>query len=554
MVGLAIISRMAPPLITPNNGCHNFMFRRHAREQSALDRAFSPRRRALLQACGALGSAAFVAPPRADPWCERYPFTLGVASGYPQPRSMVLWTRLAPEPLAPDGGLPAENIPVRWELAHDAGFRQIAASGAVHAEPAWAHSVHVEPEGLEPEQTYWYRFHALGATSAVGRTRTAPLGHGPVAQLRLGVGSCQHYAQGWFGAYRYLAAERLDLFLHLGDYIYESSWGDDLVRSQGVQEPVTLTDYRRHHALYKTDTDLQAAHASCPWLMVWDDHEVENDYAGAISQNNDDPAWFLRRRAAAYRAYYEHMPLPRTMVPFGASMRIYTRIRYGQLADLHLLDNRQYRSPQPCPKPGRAGSAMIPDCAARRDPRATMLGARQEQWLAANLRASTASWNLLGQQTLMAQSDSAPGPEQAFFSDGWDGYPAARQRLLEVLAEPRPRNPVVLGGDVHSFWVSELKQDFDDPASATVASEFVTTSITSQSLPEDRIQTTVRENPHILYANGAERGYLRLDVTPDFIRADLLGLSSVKVRDPSCHAQASFIVESGRAGPQRLRG
>ena len=511
---------------------------------------FSLQRRSLLRAIGLVGASALVGPVRADLWRERNPFTLGVASGYPQPDSMVLWTRLAPEPLAPDGGLPAENIPVRWELARDVGFRDLAAAGTVYAQPQWAHSVHVEPYGLEPERDYWYRFHVNGATSPIGRTRTAPKHDAPVGQLRLGVSSCQHYAQGWYGVYRHVEADHLDLFLHLGDYIYESAWGDDLVRSQGAQEPITLTDYRRHYALYKTDPDLQAAHASCPWALVWDDHEVENDYAGAISQNNDDPAWFLQRRAAAYRAYYEHLPLPRTMVPFGPRMRIYERLRYGQLADLHLLDDRQYRSQQPCPKPGRAGSAIIRDCAARLDPTATMLGERQEQWLAANLRASTARWNLIGQQTLMAQADHESGPGQAFYSDGWDGYPAARQRLLDVLAEPQPRNPVVLGGDVHAFWVTELKRDFNDPSSETVASEFVSTSITSQSRPEDHIQAVVRENPHLLYASGRERGYLRLEVTPDLARADLRGVSSVKVRAPSCHTQASFVVEDGRPGPQ----
>lgn len=235
-------------------------------------------------------------------------------------------------------------------------------------------------------------------------------------------------------------------------------------------------------------------------------------------------------------------------------MRLYTGLRYGQLAKLHLLDNRQYRSQQPCPKPGRAGSAVIRDCAARLDPAATMLGDRQEQWLNANLRAASAHWNLLGQQTLMAQSDSEPGPGQAFWSDGWDGYPAARDRLLKVLAEPKPLNPVVLGGDVHSFWVTALKSDFDDPASDSIASEFVTTSITSQSGPEERIQAITRENPHILYANGRERGYLRLEITPSSVRADLRAVSSVKERNPSCHTQASFVVEDGCPIPQRAEG
>lgn len=511
---------------------------------------FSPDRRAFLRTLGLLGTAAAVGPVEARPRFARDPFTLGVASGYPQPRSVVLWTRLAPEPLAPAGGLAPRSIPVRWELAHDPGFQRLAARGTVHAQPQWAHSVHVEPYGLEPERDYWYRFMVADAISPVGRTRTAPAYGALPARLRVGVGSCQHYEQGWFGAYRHVAADALDLFLHVGDYIYEASWGDDPVRAQGAQEPITLSDYRRLYALYKGDPDLQRAHASCPWLVVWDDHEVENDYAGAISQNDDDPDWFLQRRAAAYRAYYEHMPLPRTMVPFGPNMRLHTRLRYGQLADLHLLDDRQYRSQQPCPKPGRAGSAVIRDCEARLDPQATMLGARQEQWLAANLRRSEARWNLLGQQTLMAQSDSEPGPGQAFYSDGWDGYPAARRRLLEVLAEPQPRNPVVLGGDVHSFWVTDLKRDFDDPAAPTIASEFVTTSITSQSLPEERIQQVVRENPHIRYASGRERGYLRVEVTPDQLRADLRAVSSVKVRAPSCHTQAAFVVEDGRPGPQ----
>jgi alkaline phosphatase D len=508
-------------------------------------------RRELLRLLASVPVAVSAAPLLAAPKLARDPFTLGVASGYPRPDGMVLWTRLAPEPLAPAGGMPPAAVPVRWEIARDPGFRALAASGTAYATPDWAHSVHLEPQGLKPGRDYWYRFHAGNATSPVGRTRTAPPVDQLPARLRIGVGSCQHYAQGYYGAYRHVAADGLDLFLHLGDYIYEASWGKDRVRSQGVQEPVTLADYRRHYALYKSDPDLQAAHGSCPWLVVWDDHEVDNDYADAISQDDDDPAWFLARRAAAYRAYYEHMPLPRGMVPFGPRMRIHTRLRYGRLATLHMLDDRQYRSPQPCPRPGRAGANFITEaCGERLNPKATLLGARQERWLEAGLRASQARWNLLGQQTLMAQADGREGAGQLFYSDGWDGYPVARQRLLRLFAEGVGANPVVLGGDVHSFWATDLKPDFDDAGAPVVASEFVGTSISSQPPPEERIQAALRENPHIHFATGAHRGYLRLSVTPERLTAEMRAIADPRLRDTPCETLASFVVEDGVAGPK----
>jgi alkaline phosphatase D len=514
-------------------------------------------RRDLLRALAAAGLAGLSPRLWAIPTCAalplaHFPFTLGVASGYPRPDGMVLWTRLAPQPLAPGGGMPPAVVPVRWEVASDLGFRRIAASGTAYATPQWGHSVHVEPSGLEPEREYWYRFHAGDTTSPIGRTRTAPATDAEPTRLRLGVGSCQHYEQGWFVAYRHVVADDLDLFLHLGDYIYESSARPPRVREHGAPEPHTLEDYRRHHALYKSDPDLQAAHASCPWVVVWDDHEVENDYAGDRSENDDEPAWFLQRRAAAYRAYYEHMPLPRSMVPFGPYLRLYTRVGFGRLAEIHLLDDRQYRTPQPCPRPGRGGSNVIEDCAERLDPRATLLGARQESWLQAGLDASGARWNLLGQQTLMAQADGKAGPGQRFFSDGWDGYPAARRRLLDYVAARRPANPVVLGGDLHSFWVSDLKPDFDDPGSPVVASELVTTSITSAPPPEELIQTAVSEGPHIQYATGLRRGYLRLELNPGQLRADLRGVTSVVDRDAGCETLATFVVEDGRPGPRPI--
>lgn len=479
------------------------------------------------------------------------PFSLGVASGYPRADGMVLWTRLAPDPRAPGGGMPHLTVPVHWEVARDQGFRQIAAAGTAYATPQWAHSVHVEPGGLDPGREYWYRFRVGDAVSPIGRTCTAPARDAPVERLRIGVGSCQHYAHGYYAAYQHVAADRLDLFLHLGDYIYESAWGTGQVRSQGAQEPVTLEDYRCHYGLYKSDPDLQAAHASCPWLLVWDDHEVDNDYAAAISQDDDEPAWFLARRAAAYRAYYEHMPLPRSMVPFGPHMRIYTRVPYGRLATFHMLDDRQYRSPQPCPKPGRAGSNFITeDCRDRLAPTATLLGARQESWLEAGLRGSTARWNILGQQTLMAKADAREGAGELFFSDSWDGYPAARQRLMELFAAGACANPVVLGGDVHSFWVTDLKRNFDDAGSRVVASEFVGTSITSHPPSEARIQATLRENPHIHYATGAHRGYLRISLTPGSLSADLRAVASVTEREVPCKTLATFIVEDGVPGPK----
>ncbi|WP_295878859.1 alkaline phosphatase D family protein [uncultured Thiohalocapsa sp.] len=511
-------------------------------------------RRELLRALAGLPlagpAAAASAAMLATPSFPQDPFSLGVASGYPRPDGMVLWTRLAPEPLAPAGGMPPESVPVRWEVARDQSFRQLAAAGTAYATLDWAHAVHVEPYGLAPDREYWYRFHAGDATSPPGRTRTAPAADALADRLRIGVGSCQHYAYGWYTAYRHAAADQLDLFLHLGDYIYEASRGTGVVRSQGVQEPVPLEDYRRHYALYKSDPDLRAAHASCPWLLVWDDHEVDNDYAGSRSQDDDTPAWFLARRAAAYRAYYEHMPLPRGMVPFGPHMRIHTRLGLGRLATLHMLDNRQYRSPQPCPKPGRAGSNFISgDCSERLNPDATLLGARQERWLAAGLRGSGARWSLLGQQTLMAHADGREGDGELFFSDGWDGYPAARKRLLDLFAEGACANPVVLGGDVHSFWVADLKPNFADTRAPAVASEFVGTSISSPPPPEHRIQAVVRENPHIHYATGEHRGYLRLTLTPARLTADLRAVASVRERDATCDTLASFVVEDGRPGP-----
>ena len=391
-------------------------------------------RREFLRAVGALALSGAATPATAAAArslrLPGYAFALGVASGYPLSDGVVLWTRLAPAPLEPGGGMPDLRVPIRWEVAEDERFRRIVRKGQTHAMPEWAHAVHVEVDGLRPGRWYWYRFIAAGEISSIGRTRTAPAVGERLDRLRFAFASCQHYEQGYYAAYRHMRRDELDLIVHLGDYIYESSGGRDPVRRHDAPEPQTLEDYRMRYALYRGDPDLQGVHAHCPWLVTWDDHEVDNDYAGDRSQDDDYRAWFLLRRAAAYRAYYEHMPLRRGMLPLGPHMRLHSRVAFGDLAAFHLLDGRQYRSYQACPRPGRGGANMVEECAERLDPTRSMLGETQERWLEAGLSASKAKWNVIAQQTLIAQIDTKPGDGQRFWTDAWDGYPAARRRLL----------------------------------------------------------------------------------------------------------------------------
>jgi alkaline phosphatase D len=340
----------------------------------------------------------------------------------------------------------------------------------------------------------------------------------------------------------------------LGDYIYESSWGKDRVRAHEAGEPYTLEEYRARYALYKSDPDLQAAHAACPWIVTWDDHEVDNDYADDRPEDGMEREQFLLRRAAAYRAYYEHMPLPERMRPKGPDMRLYTQLGWGQLGRFFVLDDRQYRSWQACPRPGRKGGSNTVDiekCDRLANPNRSMLGRAQEKWLEGALGESRARWNLLAQQTTMAQFDQKPGPGRRAWTDGWDGYPAARQRLLEHLVNVRAANPVVLGGDVHSFNVADLKLDFDDPASPVVASEFVGTSITSQAWPQERLNQYLPDNPHMKLMDSRYRGYTRVEVTPQRMTVDLRTLDTVQARAAACTTLATFVVEEGRPGPQR---
>ncbi|HEU4647251.1 MAG TPA: alkaline phosphatase D family protein [Burkholderiales bacterium] len=484
-------------------------------------------------------------PACAQPRFAADPFALGVASGYPHPGGMVLWTRLV--------GVDPVAVPVRWEISSTRSMSKIVAAGSTYADPQWAHSVRIEPQGLEPGRWYWYRFMAGDAVSPIGRTRTAPRADAAVDSLRFAFASCQQYEQGYFSAYRQIAADSPDVLAFLGDYIYESSWGKDHVRKHSAGEPYTLADYRARYALYKSDPDLQAAHAACPWIVTWDDHEVDNDYADNRPEDGMPQEAFLLRRAAAYRAFYEHMPLPERMQPAGPDMRLYAQLGWGSLGRFYLLDDRQYRTWQSCARRGRGGSNTVDveKCEHMFNPQRSILGPAQERWLEGALAGSGARWNFLAQQTRMAQFDQKPGPGRRAWTDGWDGYPAARKRLLDFLAERKIANPVVLGGDVHHFNVADLKADFDDPRSSVVASEFVGTSISSQGWPQERLEKYLPDNPHMKLVESRYRGYTRVEVTEKVMRVELRGMESVKERDAPCSTLATFVVENGHPGAQR---
>lgn len=469
------------------------------------------------------------------------PFTLGIASGYPERGAVVLWTRLAPEPLAPGGGMPrdADAVPVDWEVAEDDGFRRIRRSGQAYATPDWAHSVHVEVAGLEPGRDYWYRFTSGGVRSPVGHTRTAPVDAGT---LKLAVASCQQYEGGHYAAYAAMARDDFDLVLHVGDYIYEMRGRSDRVRSHDAAECYTLDDYRLRYSIYKSDLLLQAAHASCPWMVTWDDHEVDNDYADRRSLDADAEELFLARRAAAYRAYYEHMPLPRRMVPFGPYQRLHTRRSLGDLAEIWMLDGRQYRSAHAC------NTGLVSPCRALYEEERTMLGRQQEQWLENGLGNSRARWKLLAQQTVFAHMDQAPGPDTGYWSDGWSGYPAARQRQLDSIAERSVANPVILSGDIHAFLANEVHARPGDPDSPILATELVTTSISSPGPPQSRLDGWVPENPNVQFARSDVRGYTRLSLCAESLHADFVGVDDVRRADSGTHVVTAFDIVDGEPG------
>lgn len=496
-------------------------------------------RRRLITGALALG-ASNALPLWGSPQLKEDPFSLGVASGEPTPDGIVLWTRLAPKPTNA-AAIPAVNIPVTWEIAADEGFSKIVRKGKAVAAPALGHSVHVETAGLQPARWYWYRFVAAGHRSPAGRFRTAPaLGETP-GKFRFAFASCQQWTQGLWTAYQHMADEDVDLVIHLGDYIYEQGYRGK-VRTEGQEETFTLADYRDRYALYKSDALLRQAHARFPWITTWDDHEVSNNYANDIQEKGQPKAEFLKRRAWAYQAYYEHMPLRRAALPKGPDMALYRQLEFGRLIRLHMLDTRQYRTDQPC------GDGLKKACADLQNPAQTLLGEAQQKWLDRSLNTSPAVWDLIGQQILVTLQDFDPGADEVFNMDSWSGYPLARQRLVETLAARPKRNAVIITGDVHSSWVGQLHQQAQDVKSPCVAAEFVGTSISSGgdgSETTERSSPVLSVNPQIRYFNG-RRGYVRCEVSPKSWRSDYRLIDYVTKPGAPVATKASFIVEPGR--------
>ena len=481
------------------------------------------------------------------------PFTLGVASGDPAPDGFVIWTKLAPRPLERGAGMPQKPVEVEWAVAGDEGMQKIVQQGKSIADPELGHAVHVELAGLEPSRDYFYRFTVGGERSVVGRARTFPRAGAPLAQLRFAVAGCQRYEAGLFTAFRRIAAERFDFIFHYGDYIYEypliprpgvkTPWPIIRVMPDEPGECLTLDDYRHRYALYKLDADLQAAHASAPFIMSFDDHEVVNDWAGEATVKQVPREPFLLRRAAAFQAWYEHLPLRRAQMPRGHDVLAHRRLMCGDLLTINVLDTRQYRTGTSC------GARVMAGCADALEPNRTMLGEAQERWLYNSFN-QPLRWTLLAQQVPIMRADRNPDP--AIFApsmDKWDGAVVARDRLFAAVAQSRLSNLIVVDGDVHFNCAGELKQDFADEKSASLGVEFVTTSISSLGDGYDtnpRHTALMQQDPHIKFYNG-QRGYVRHVVTPQHWQADYQVLDKVSAPGGVISTRKSFVVDSGNS-------
>ncbi|MBM3532513.1 MAG: alkaline phosphatase [Alphaproteobacteria bacterium] len=524
-----------------------------------IDDIRSLSRRGLLKGASASALLAALMPATsrsvwANPVFAAYPFPLGIASGDPLPDGVVIWTRVAPDPLN-GGGMPMRAVPVGWEVAADERFRTVVRKGEALARPELGHSVHVEVGGLEPARPYWYRFRVGQELSPAGRTRTAPAPGASPAMLRFANAGCQRYEDGYFTAFAHLAKENLDFVFHYGDYIYEyRERNTPLRRAREVRgdETYTVVDYRNRYAIYKLDADLQAAHAAHPFLASYDDHEVDNNWAGAISEEDGSeafphavpPEYFALRKQMALNAWYENMPVRKAQLPRGPEIAAYRRLRYGRLAEINILDTRQYRDDQPC------NDGVKTPCPAVDNPNAQILGPDQERWLFDGLARSDVAWNILAQQVPVMRRDLAPSDPPQISMDKWDAYPAARDRLFRHLETVKVRGLVALAGDVHNAWAGDLKADFRNPASVTLGTEFIAASIatTGDGFDIDELRRTqVERNPHVKYFNN-RRGYSVHEATADRMTVNFRAVDYVTRPGAPLVTKASYAVENAKPG------
>ena len=481
---------------------------------------------------------------------QKYPFTLGVASGDPLPDGFVIWTRLAPEPLERASGMPMQSVPVRWEVATDDNFTEIVAKGDTLARPELGHAVHIEVAGMQPARRYWYRFMHGDAISPVGTVKSAPGSQEEIDQLRIGVAGCQHYESGYYTAYHHLSQEPdLDAIFHYGDYIYEYRSGrscqDNCFRRHVGDEIYTLDDYRRRYAQYKLDPNLQQAHAAAAFLSTYDDHEIDNNWASIHDEQGTPSNAFVLRRFAAFQAWYENMPVRISQFPAEGHIQAFRRLDYGRLLRIHLLDTRQYRSDQLC------GLSNTEFCRPPTDQAPShMLGNAQENWLSQGLdRDST--WHLLAQQCMvmpfMYPGDRGDGRVNL---DSWSGYPDARQRVVDMIAAKQNGKVIIATGDVHKHHAGVLPLNPEDPEGAAVATEYVTTSITSSGdgseIPAGW-ENVPGNNPHTRLLND-RRGYQVFTITPTQWQTDVITVDYVTREGAARHKLATLVTLPGKAG------
>lgn len=509
---------------------------------------------------------------------EADPFGLGVASGHPLTHGVTLWTRLiAPNPLR--NPWERQTLPVTWELAEDEGFERPLHSGVVMAVPALGHAVHVDVSGLQPGQRYAYRFRCGPFASPVGRTRTLPAADAEAPSLRLGLASCQRYHAGSFEAYQHLLADAPDLVAFLGDAIYESGASAGEVRGPWLNPASTLQDYRQLYELACGDGHLQALRAACPWLIGWDDHEVLNNYAGGAVRQGQGSRRLAERMAQAYQAWFEHHPVsPRVLTAWATAgawaperlaaseaeagalfrqpLRIHGSCDWGRLARLHLLDTRQYRSEAVgCGLRGLFDPREA--CAPLQDASRSMLGAEQEAWLAGQWRrapaAGAAGWNLVLQASSFSPFLMPIGIER-LNSDSWDGFPAARQRLVDGMLGAQAANPVLFGGDVHQHWAAHVMREAGAQRGEPVAPEFLVTSISSRSLGAASGEEMVARAPNAVYADRHVRGYLLAELSAEQLDVRVRATGGPGHKGGGPRTLATLRVRSGSARIERLPG